>query len=65
MNNCEFILCIGDGKTDEVVFQYLNELENSITATVGIKQTEAEYYLEGVKEVESILLSLCDETIRC
>ncbi|KAJ3217078.1 Trehalose-6-P synthase/phosphatase complex synthase subunit [Dinochytrium kinnereticum] len=48
-----FILCLGDGKTDEVVFHYLrNEMPGSVTATVGKKQTEAGYYLESVKEVE-------------
>ncbi|KAJ3108898.1 Trehalose-6-P synthase/phosphatase complex synthase subunit [Phlyctochytrium bullatum] len=53
------ILCLGDGKTDEVVFHYLREeMPGAITATVGKKQTEAGYFLESVKEVESLIYSL-------
>ncbi|KAJ3105265.1 Trehalose-6-P synthase/phosphatase complex synthase subunit [Phlyctochytrium planicorne] len=47
------ILCLGDGKTDEVVFHYLSQdMPGSITATVGKKQTEANYFLDSVKDVE-------------
>ncbi|KAJ3222652.1 Trehalose-6-P synthase/phosphatase complex synthase subunit, partial [Clydaea vesicula] len=45
----DFLLCIGDGKTDEIVFQVLiDSLEESIvnTCTVGKKQTLAKYYVE-------------------
>jgi trehalose-6-phosphatase len=34
----DFVLCIGDGKTDEVVFSMLSEVEGAITSTVGKKQ---------------------------
>ncbi|KAJ3282888.1 Trehalose-6-P synthase/phosphatase complex synthase subunit [Borealophlyctis nickersoniae] len=55
-DECDFVLCIGDGKTDEVVFQYLNhETENAITSTVGKKQTEAKFYLDTVEEVEGVI----------
>ncbi|KAJ3009031.1 UNVERIFIED_CONTAM: Trehalose-6-P synthase/phosphatase complex synthase subunit [Siphonaria sp. JEL0065] len=59
----DFFACIGDGKTDEVVFQYLNdgfgEDGGVVTCTVGRKQTEARYYLEGVKGVEVFLGEFC------
>ncbi|OZJ01877.1 hypothetical protein BZG36_05018 [Bifiguratus adelaidae] len=51
----DFIFCIGDGKTDEVVFSLLNDYPNPITCTVGKKQTEAKYYIENVREVEKLL----------
>ncbi|KAF8945913.1 Trehalose-6-P synthase/phosphatase complex synthase subunit [Haplosporangium gracile] len=58
----DFILCVGDGKTDEAVFSCLGnesivgpEIEDVITCTVGQKQTEAKYYLADVPEVESLL----------
>ena len=57
-NLCDFILCIGDGKTDEVVFQYMEEIQGSITCTVGKKQTEAHYYVESVRDVESVIKEL-------
>ncbi|KAJ3282105.1 Trehalose-6-P synthase/phosphatase complex synthase subunit [Rhizoclosmatium sp. JEL0117] len=63
----DFFCCIGDGKTDEVVFQYLNDAfggdgsgEEVVTCTVGRKQTEAKWVLEGVKEVEGFLGEFCD-----
>ncbi|KAI8911917.1 glycosyltransferase family 20-domain-containing protein [Powellomyces hirtus] len=57
---CDYCLCVGDGKTDEVVFQLLqhefeSKMEQLITATVGKKQTEAEFYVETVKEVERLI----------
>ncbi|KAI8589830.1 glycosyltransferase family 20-domain-containing protein [Geranomyces variabilis] len=60
---CDYCLCVGDGKTDEVVFQLLQhefesppqKSEQLITATVGKKQTEAEFYVETVKEVEKLI----------
>ena len=58
---CDFLLCIGDGKTDEVVFQYLGEIDNAMTCTVGKKQTEAKTYLDSVRDVEKLLAQLCQE----
>ncbi|KAG0038175.1 Trehalose-6-P synthase/phosphatase complex synthase subunit [Podila clonocystis] len=58
----DFILCVGDGKTDEAVFSCLGnesvvgpDVEDVITCTVGQKQTEAKFYLSDVPEVESLL----------
>ncbi|ORX95026.1 hypothetical protein K493DRAFT_220088 [Basidiobolus meristosporus CBS 931.73] len=57
----DFIFCVGDGKTDEVVFNVLNEMaQDTITATVGKKQTDAQYYLDGVREVTTLLKQLGD-----
>ncbi|KAJ3242197.1 Trehalose-6-P synthase/phosphatase complex synthase subunit [Chytriomyces hyalinus] len=59
---CDFQLCIGDGKTDEPVFSFLNSLPNSesesFTVTVGKKQTEAKYYLETIRDVEGLITTL-------
>ncbi|KAI9357608.1 glycosyltransferase family 20-domain-containing protein [Zopfochytrium polystomum] len=55
----DFYLCIGDGKTDEVVFQYVNDLsDDAITCTVGKKRSEAKHYVEDVKDVEGLLVAL-------
>lgn len=58
----DFILCIGDGKTDEPVFSLLKEISpDSITSTVGKKQTEAKYCLDNVGNVQSLLERLAKE----
>lgn len=58
----DFILCIGDGKTDEPVFSLLKEISpDSITSTVGKKQTEAKYCLENVGNVQGLLERLAKE----
>lgn len=54
----DFILCVGDGKTDEVVFSLLNEIPQAITSTVGKKQTEAHYYIPDVDQVNSLVDAL-------
>lgn len=54
----DFILCLGDGKTDEINFQILKESfgERIATcATVGKKQTAASWYIEEVGEVSKLL----------
>ena len=50
-----FIICIGDGKTDEVVFELLKEFKGAISATVGKKRSDAEYYIEDVDAVQDLL----------
>ncbi|KAJ1928883.1 Trehalose-6-P synthase/phosphatase complex synthase subunit [Tieghemiomyces parasiticus] len=57
-----FILAIGDGKGDEVIFSMLHDNPDAITSTVGRKQTEAKYFLDDVKHVEDILEHLTSET---
>jgi trehalose 6-phosphate synthase/phosphatase len=57
--DCDYLLCIGDGKTDEVVFQYLEEtIPGCYTCTVGKKQTEARYYIDSVKDVQLLIQEL-------
>ncbi|CAG8644408.1 15036_t:CDS:2 [Acaulospora morrowiae] len=61
-DDVDFILCIGDSKTDEPVFSLLKELmPNCYTSTVGKKQTEAKYYLENVEDVRRLLGTLVHE----
>ncbi|KAJ3069281.1 Trehalose-6-P synthase/phosphatase complex synthase subunit [Podochytrium sp. JEL0797] len=57
----DFVCCLGDGKTDEVVFSYLNEAfeGEAVTCTVGRKETEARFWVEGVKEVGVLLEEFC------
>lgn len=55
----DFLFCLGDGKTDESLFSYLNDYKKDcITCTVGKKQTEAKYYLDSVRDVEQILTEM-------
>lgn len=65
----DFILCVGDGKTDEVVFNLLKGYKSAVTCTVGKKQTEgsftasltyilANYYLESVQDVSALLFGM-------
>lgn len=61
LQDVDFLMCIGDGKTDEVVFSLLNEIPNSITSTVGKKQTEAQSYISNVEQVSHFLDRLGQE----
>lgn len=56
----DFLLCIGDGRTDEVVFTLLHETPYALSATVGKKRTEASFYLDNVQEVEEVLSKLAE-----
>ncbi|KAJ8327376.1 Trehalose-6-P synthase/phosphatase complex synthase subunit [Batrachochytrium dendrobatidis] len=60
-NDCDFLLCIGDGKTDEALFSLLNGSESALTATVGKKQTDAKFYLENVRDVEQLFIDLVEQ----
>ncbi|CAG8808910.1 8659_t:CDS:1, partial [Racocetra fulgida] len=58
----DFVLCIGDGQTDEPVFTLLKENFNDcFTSTVEKKQTEANYYLENISEVQQLLEKLASD----
>ncbi|CAG8630506.1 7182_t:CDS:2, partial [Diversispora eburnea] len=62
LHDVDFVLCIGDGKTDEPVFALLKEMmPDCFTSTVGKKQTEANHYLESVGHVQSLMERLADE----
>lgn len=47
----DFILCMGDDRTDEDMFDFVNKLDNVktvITCTVGSKSSEAKWFVSGV-----------------
>jgi len=64
VGDIDFILCIGDGKTDEPVFTMLNAYNSKdfYTATVGKKLTEAKFYINSVPEVQHLLHDLISTT---
>ena len=55
----DHIVCIGDDITDENMFKNLNE--NSTTIKVGIKNTNANFYIDSPKSVINLLndISTC------
>ncbi|KAG2226359.1 hypothetical protein INT45_000527 [Circinella minor] len=58
LSTIDYILCVGDGKTDEVVFTLLNDIPQAITSTVGKKQTEAHNYIPNVDMVNNLVEEL-------
>jgi len=57
-NNYEYILSIGDDKTDEEMFEYLLPNVNADTIKVGDGRTFAKYKLDNVSDVISLLKQL-------
>jgi trehalose 6-phosphate synthase/phosphatase len=53
----DFVLAIGDDRTDEDVFRVLPE-ESSFTVKVGLEQSAARYTLANVEEVRGLLAEL-------
>ncbi len=49
----DFIFAIGDDWTDEFMFQELPP--STVSIKVGLKKTQAKYYVEGTKRVREIL----------
>ncbi len=60
VNTVDFIMAIGDGKTDEVLFSLLQHdyPEMAFTCTVGKKETEASFYIDSVTDVTTLLEQL-------
>ena len=64
----DFILCIGDDASDEKMFRYLklkqkeirsfNPKAKLISITVGKKPSEADYYVNNVKDVQELINKL-------
>ncbi|CAO3673024.1 hypothetical protein CU097_007994 [Rhizopus azygosporus] len=56
----DFVLAIGDDRSDEDMFTFLNKQKNLkvITCTVGTRSTEARYYIPNVETVLSTLEQL-------
>ncbi|KAF9113273.1 hypothetical protein BGX27_001918 [Mortierella sp. AM989] len=56
VNPVDFILCVGDDRSDEDMFVYCNSLEiggenRVVTCTVGSKSSEARWFVPGVSSV--------------
>ncbi|MES2648539.1 MAG: bifunctional alpha,alpha-trehalose-phosphate synthase (UDP-forming)/trehalose-phosphatase [Bacteroidota bacterium] len=56
--NYQFILAIGDDKTDEDMFKVINEVGNTIK--VGDNKSAAKYYVNNTREVRNFLNNLID-----
>ena len=56
----DFILCIGDDRSDESMFEklLLSPAPNVFTSTVGRKRTLAKYFISDVDHVSALLASL-------
>lgn len=57
-NNYDYILAIGDDKTDEEMFEFLLHNSNAATVKVGSGNTFAKYKLDNVNNVISLLEQL-------
>ena len=57
-NKYDYILAIGDDKTDEEMFEYLSHNANADTVKVGEGSTLAKYKLDNVNKVISLLQQL-------
>ena len=49
----DFVFAIGDDWTDEFMFQELPD--SAVTVKVGLKKTQAKYYVENTKRVRDLL----------
>lgn len=61
----DFVLCCGDDRTDEDMFTCLNEHEKTkdavlFTTTVGVKPSNARYYLRSAYEVQQLIDQLLE-----
>ncbi|KAI8372791.1 glycosyltransferase family 20-domain-containing protein [Radiomyces spectabilis] len=56
----DFVLSIGDDRSDEDMFAYLNKQKGPrvFTCTVGMRSTDAKYYIPNVEEVLCTIESL-------
>tara|TARA_R110000868_G_scaffold84342_1_gene237818 strand:+ start:13700 stop:15907 length:2208 start_codon:yes stop_codon:yes gene_type:complete len=54
----DFVFAIGDDWTDEFMFQELPE--SAVTVKVGHQKTQAKYYVDGIKNVRTILKRFID-----
>lgn len=59
----DFVLSIGDDRMDEDMFAFLNKQEQRamITCIVGLRSTEAKYFLPNVQSVLHTLESLLED----
>ena len=53
---CDFMLCIGDGRNDENIFQVLEDIFPKVeSVTIGKKQTRAKWYVDENSEIIELL----------
>ena len=66
-NQADFVLCIGDDRSDEDMFEIIGSAMNSgvlssntlvFACTVGQKPSKAKYYLDDTTEVITMLKAL-------
>jgi trehalose 6-phosphate synthase/phosphatase len=56
----DFILSVGDDKTDEEMFEYLEHNPSAFTVKVGKGSTFARYNLQNISEVASLLKNISE-----
>ena len=56
----DFILSVGDDKTDEEMFEYLEHNPSAFTVKVGEGSTFARYNLQNISEVASLLKNISE-----
>jgi trehalose 6-phosphate synthase/phosphatase len=61
-NNYDFILCIGDDKTDEDMFKTLANTDHAYTIKVGYHKSYAKFNLYGTDQVYELLECLLRQT---
>ncbi|KAF9195349.1 hypothetical protein BGZ50_004725 [Haplosporangium sp. Z 11] len=66
-HSLDFVLCVGDDRSDEDMFQYVNGLKvgtgnphQVVTCTVGSKSSEAHWFVPGVSSVLQGLQVMAD-----
>lgn len=64
----DFILCCGDDRTDEDMFAVLGEKFDTagtslFTATVGVKPSNARYYLRGPSDIAQLIEGIIEITL--
>ena len=68
-NQADFVLCIGDDRSDEDMFEIIGSAMNSgvlssntlvFACTVGQKPSKAKYYLDDTTEVITMLKALAE-----
>lgn len=56
----DFILCVGDDRTDEDMFDALDPYPSAYTVMVDRKPTHAQFYVEKQSDVLKLLSLLCN-----
>lgn len=62
-SNYDFVMAIGDDKTDEDMFRALSDSDNAYTIKIGSGHTLAQYHLKDQQQVLKLLSGLLNETV--